>query len=433
MGVSLRTVPLFAELSDDHIARIDERSELVTLQRGETLFSEGDAGDRAYVIHRGELEIVTMAGNREVLLAVRKPGEVIGEMALLQDVPRSATARARTEVELVAIPKAEIDALMESSTEAMRALFDVVLDRWQGTQAMLTQSERMAQLGTLTAGLAHELNNPAAAVNRAVGQLGDAVQELVAAERHLAVELPDGQRTAVDDLRRDLLDTSRTDLDALTRSDLEYEVEEALESAEIADAWKLAPALVEAGLADRIDTIVEVAGDRTDRLLEVVRAGHEVSSLLGEVEEGTRRLSAIVGALKSYSYLDRAPVQEVDLTRGLDDTLLILKSELADIEVARDYAIHEAGTDDGRIEIRAHPEGDHVVVEIEDNGPGIPADIVHRVFDSFFTTKPPGQGTGLGLDISYAIVAHKHGGEVTVESEPGRTVFRVTLPRTVPD
>ena len=129
------------------------------------------AGERAFVISEGEIEIVKRTGDREVLLAVRKPGEVIGEMALLQDAPGSATARAKTDARLLAIPKAELDALMDSSISAVRAMFKVLLERWQATQSLLTQSERMAQLGTLTAGLAHELNNPAAAVNRAAGQL----------------------------------------------------------------------------------------------------------------------------------------------------------------------------------------------------------------------------------------------------------------------
>lgn len=453
-------MPLFAELTDHDIERLENRSDAISLARGEELFAEGDAGDRAYVINSGEIEIITQTGDREVLLAVRKAGEVIGEMALLQDAPRSATARARTDAELVSIPKAEIDALMDTSIEAVRALFRVLLDRWRGTQALLTQSERMAQLGTLTAGLAHELNNPAAAVGRAAGQLGASMRELVEAERALAASIEPDRREALEDLRESLGDAGgSTPLTAIARSDLESEVEDALTGAGVADAWRLAPAIVEAGLADRVGDIVTVAEGQAAELLEAVRADHEVSSLIHEVEEGTRRLSAIVRALKSYSYLDQGPVQDVDLTVGIEDTLLILKSKLSDIDVVQEYdedlphiqayggelnqvwtnlldnaadAIHEAGGDDGRIVVRAFPAGEEVVVEVEDNGPGIPPESLHRVFDSFFTTKPPGSGTGLGLNITYAIVVHKHRGEITVESEPGRTVFRVELPRTVP-
>ena len=457
----LRSVPLFAELSDFDLDLLERRSEVVVLESGDELFAEGDAGRRAFVISEGEIEILKQTGEREVLLAVRKPGEVIGEMALLQDAPRSATARARTPARLMAIPKAEIDVLMDSSIEAVRAMFKVLLERWQATQSLLTQSERMAQLGTLTAGLAHELNNPAAAVNRAAGQLGDSIAELAVAERSLARSVVDIDREAIDELRVRLDEIERSDepMNALDRSDREDEIEDALTDAGVEDAWRLAPAIVDAGMADLVDEVIETAGERSGELLEVLRARHEVDSLIHEVEEGTRRLSSIVRALKSYSYLDQGPVQEVDLPTGLDDTLLILKSKLSDIEVSREYAddlptiqgyggelnqvwtnlldnaadaIHEEERSDGRIIIRAFPEGDLVVIEVEDNGPGIPPEKIHRVFDSFFTTKPPGSGTGLGLNITYSIVVDKHRGDITVDSEPGRTVFRVELPRTVP-
>lgn len=457
----LRSVSLFAELSDFDLNLLERRSDVVVLEPGDQLFAEGDAGERAFVISEGEIEIIKRTGEREVLLAVRKPGEVIGEMALLQDAPRSATARARTASRLMAIPKVEIDVLMESSIEAVRAMFKVLLERWQATQALLTQSERMAQLGTLTAGLAHELNNPAAAVNRAAGQLRDSISELTAAERGLAAAVGDSDREAVELLRSRIegVESPEESMNALDRSDREDEIEDALTEAGVADAWRLAPAIVEADLTDVVDEVIETAGERSGELFEVLRTDHDVKSLIYQIEEGTRRLSSIVRALKSYSYLDQGPVQEVDLPTGLDDTLLILKAKLSDIEVVRDYAddlpriqgyggelnqvwtnlldnaadaIHEAGRSDGRIIIRAFPKGDLVVIEVEDNGPGIPEKAIHRVFDSFFTTKPPGSGTGLGLNITYSIVVDKHRGEITVETEPGRTVFRVELPRTVP-
>ncbi len=461
MASSLRAVPLFAELSDSDLDLLEHRSEVVALAAGEELFAEGAVGERAFIISEGEIEIVKRTGDREVLLAVRGSGDVIGEMALLQDAPRSATAKAKTDARLLAIPKAEIDVLMDSSISAVRAMFKVLLERWQATQSMLNQSERMAQLGTLTAGLAHELNNPAAAVNRAAGQLGDSVSELVGAERKLARTSGDVDRDSIESLRSrlDAVDRSDVAMDALDRSDREDEVEDALTDAGVDDAWRLAPAIVESGLANFVDEVIASAGERSGDLLEVLRAEHDVASLLHEVEEGTRRLSSIVKALKSYSYLDQGPVQEVDLEVGLEDTLLILKTKLSVIEVERRYAddlpriqgyggelnqvwtnlldnaadaINETERPDGKIVIRAFPEGDLVVVEVEDNGPGIPSNAIHRVFDSFFTTKPPGSGTGLGLNITYSIIVNKHRGEITVESAPGRTVFRVELPRKVP-
>ncbi len=462
MASLLRAVPLFTELSDEDIQRLEQRAEPITLEVGEVLVTEGEVGHSAFVIVDGEIEILKSVGTRDVLLAVRKPGDVIGEMSLLQDVPRSATARARTPSTLLSIPKAEIDALMETSAGAIRALFRVLRERWQSTQAMLTQSQRMAQLGTLTAGLAHEMNNPAAAVNRGVEQLRAAVTQLVRAERRLWGAVDPAQVDAIEALRDALAGTERVGdrLTPIERSDLEDAVEDSLAAAGVPDGWRVAPVVVESGLAAHIGEIVAVAGPRSGALFEVLCAEHEVADLLYEVEEGTRRLSAIVKALKSYSYLDQAPVQEVDILAGIEDTLLILKSKLTGIDVRRQYAeefpriqafgselnqvwtnlldnaadaIHGVEGHRGVITIRAVHTADHVVVEVEDNGPGIPPDVVDQIFDSFFTTKPPGAGTGIGLHTSYTIVVDKHRGDLRVTSEPGRTVFRVELPRTVPE
>lgn len=460
MEGQLRAVPLFAELTDEHLTQLAANSELISLDPGETLFREGDAGERAYVITAGGLEILKQTGEREMLLAVRQPGEVIGEMALLQDSPRTATARATGATQLVSIPRAEIESLMDNSPEAVRALFNVVLDRWQSTQGLLTQSERMAQLGTLTAGLAHELNNPAAAVNRAADQLRAAVADLVRAEQSLAERLDSTSSIRINELRKQLATEQGTidRIDAITRADLEADVEEFLEEAGVTDAWTIAPGLVDAGLGDHVDTILAAAGQDFAELLHVFQTEHDVGSLLHQVEEGTRRLSAIVRALKSYSYLDQAPVQDVNIVVGIEDTILILNSKLTDIQVGREYAddvpnieaygselnqvwtnlldnaadaIHEANQTDGMITVRVFPKGDQVVIEVEDNGPGIPPETIPRVFDSFFTTKPPGSGTGLGLNISYTIIADKHRGAITVKSEPGSTVFTVELPTTI--
>jgi CRP-like cAMP-binding protein len=185
---ALRAVPLFAELSDDDLQRVAANASRVTLAADEQLFAEGVGGDVAYVITRGHIEITKRSGDRDVHLATRGPGEVIGEMALLQDSPRSASARATGDAELIAIPRTDVDELLATSAEAVRALFRVLLERWQSTQVLLAQSERMAQLGTLTAGLAHELNNPAAAVSRSAAQLREAIERRAQAEAALAAD-----------------------------------------------------------------------------------------------------------------------------------------------------------------------------------------------------------------------------------------------------
>ena len=461
MKEALRAVPLFADLTDADFDALADGSTLVTLGPGELLFAEGDEGDHAYVITGGEVEIFKTSNRKEVLLAVRGPGNVIGEMALLDAAPRTASVRAKDDVTMLTIGKDALDHLLDTSTTASRSMFELFLSRWRQNEALLRQSERMAQLGTLTAGMAHELNNPAAAVRRGAGQLRGALAEF--ADKIAALPAV-GVDPASDDRVGSLLEGNVGEgepLDALARSDLEEELEDRLDDLGVPEAWKLVPDLVEVGMSvEEVDRIYADFGeDATGPVLAAAAAAAQAFGLLREVEEGASRLSDIVGALKSYSYLDQAPVQDVRVTKGIDDTLLILKSKLKGIQIERDYAddlpaieafgselnqvwtnlldnaadaLNESETAAPRIAIRAAAAGDSIVVEIEDNGPGIPEEIQHRVFDTFFTTKPPGKGTGLGLDISYSIVTDKHAGDIKLTSEPGKTVFRVELPVSQP-
>lgn len=453
---ALRRVPIFAELAKDDLERIASGVSPIDLPAGDILFKEGDKGSLAYVIQEGEVEVVKITDGREVLLAVRGPGDVIGEMALLDESPRNATVRARTDTSMLAIPKAGLDELIECSPGGARVLFEALLNRWRETESRLRQSQRMAQLGTLTAGLAHELNNPSAAIHRAAEQLAEALDSYGAALSSAGQAAVDV--TADPELAKLLVPDRSAELSALERSDLETELEEVLAAHGVERPWDIAADLAEAGAGkDLIEAVAaRHGGDAVVSVASAIAASRRVRALLQEVAEGASRLSAIVSALKSYSFLDRAPLQDVDVRQGLDDTLLILKHEVTGIEVLRDYAedtpiiegyapelnqvwtnlldnaadaLTESDTPDPTIVIRTrNVDGGGLLVEVEDNGPGIPEEVQSRVFDPFFTTKPPGQGTGLGLDISYGIVVHKHRGEITLQSEPGRTIFRVTLP-----
>ena len=458
---SLKAVPFFAELSDEDLGRVCEHARAVEFAGGTRLFAEGDPGDVAYVIMEGEVEILKVSSEREVLLAVRGPGEVIGEMALLQEAPRIATARARDTVSLITIPKAALDDLLASSASAARALFAILLQRWQDTEVQLRQSERMAQLGTLAAGLAHELNNPAAAVGRGADQLLELVDDYGAARAAMGVAPADASAQPMMIMLLDRATGGRypeLDEDPLARGDREEEIAAWVSAHGVPDPWQVAHSLADLQVSDAdLDGLFgEVEPDRLPHALQLVRASYEVSRLLQEMTTGAARVSAIVGALKSYTYLDQAPVQEIEITAGIDDTLLLLGSTIAGISVRREYdpqlprieahgselnqvwtnlitnaadAIGEAQREDGELIVRAFPDGDLAVVEFEDNGAGIPSAIQHRVFDRFFTTKPPGSGSGLGLDLSFRIVVNEHGGSLRlIQSEPGRTVFRVELP-----
>ncbi|MDH5671502.1 MAG: CoA-binding protein [Myxococcales bacterium] len=453
----LREVELFRGLDDDVFDHMCELGEMRSLAPGEMLFREGDEGDGAYVIAEGELELVKESGGRQVLLAVRRRGEIIGEMSLLEEAPRMASGRAVGELRVFALRKEPFFELIEKNPNAARVMFFMVLERWRGTTTMLRQSEKMAQLGTLTAGVAHELNNPAAAVQRGASLLGPAITALSSATEQLATAaVPDGARQQLHALGQAIAERGGigTELDALARSDAEVELEDWLQAHNAPAPWELAPGLVEAGIDSA--TLDALGGDLpAPALAAAVRwlsSRQQVETLRAELSQGAQRISEIVKAMKSYAYLDQAPVQEVDLHEGLDNTLLILRSKLKKgIEVRRHYAsdlprIEAYGSelnqvftnlidnaadalgDSGTITLRTLRDGPFAVVEVEDDGPGIPPEIQGRIFESFFTTKPPGKGTGLGLDISYRIITQRHRGDLTVASVPGRTVFRVRLP-----
>jgi signal transduction histidine kinase len=450
----LRHVGLFADLSDSDLLRICGDLPTVELAAGEVLFEEHEPGDKAYVVTDGTLEIVKTAGGREMLLAVRGSGSVIGEMALLQETPRVATVRARTDAALIAIPKQTLDALLESSPTATRTMFKAVLERMRENTERLRQNERMAQLGTLTAGVAHELNNPAAAVARASQRLADELDACLS----LLAEPPSGAHALARQRALALAaERPRTRFeDPLRRSDAETAVEEWLDERQVDNAWRLAPQLVGAGVdVELLEQLGdEFEGDVLEDAARFIVASGGIRDLVGEIGEGARRLSDIVRALKGHAFLDQAPVQDVDVVDGIEDTLVLLGHKVRHVRVQRDYtpdlpritaygselnqvwtnlidnacdALEEA-VDDPTLTIRTRPAEDGIVVEIEDNGPGIPEELQARIFDPFFTTKAPGHGTGLGLQISYRIVTLEHRGDLTVESEPGRTVFRVELP-----
>lgn len=440
----LGTVPLFSELPPADLARLSDGISEIELPKGEVLFDEGDEADKAYVIADGDLEILKESGGTSVRIAISTSGDVVGEMALLTGEPRNAGARAITPVRLIAIPRSCLDDVLSTSVQANRALFSVFIERWREQESRVRQSERMAQIGVLTAGLAHEMNNPAAAVTSGSEGLADGLTQLI----DLAKRLPPETVLPSPSLNGE-------PLSAMQKADAEEAVAAALTSLGVEGPWRIASDLSAAGFV--ADDLTELDGDHAGEVLAFVGMSASLSSLLGEVTEGSRRLSELVGALKSYSFLDQAPVQDVDIIKGIKDTLLILRSKLTDITIRTEFAedlptivaygsqlnqvwtnlidnaadaIHEAELSNGVIIIRATAVEETVVVEVENGGPQIPDDVVGRIFEAFYTTKEPGKGTGLGLDTAYSIVVTQHRGSLTVSSDAESTVFTVTLPIT---
>jgi signal transduction histidine kinase len=438
----LRSVELLSGLDDDAIDRLAETVSTCSFAQGDTLFNEGDPGHTAYIVISGEIEILKVSADQTVRIAVSGPGVIVGEMSLLTGEPRNATARALVDSELVLIPKTALDTLLESDVRAVRALFDVFISRWREQQSRLRQSERMAQIGVLTAGLAHEMNNPAAAVTRGSTLLPAAILRRATADAALPSDLELPTASAHGEV-----------LSPIDRAEVEDDLEATLDRLAVTDAWRVTPVLADAGY--RATDLSGVDSTVANLVVEALAARSDVDDLVAEVSEGSRRLSELVGALKSYSYLDQAPVQDVDVAKGIDDTLLILKSKTSGISVVRSFdpdlpritahgsrlnqvwtnlidnasdAIHDSDIEDGQIVVSAALENDCIVVRVENNGPEIPPAVKDRIFEAFFTTKEPGKGTGLGLDTVYDVVANQHHGTIDVDSTPERTIFTVTLP-----
>ena len=318
--------------------------------------------------------------------------------------------------------------------------------------------EKMAALGKLSAGLAHELNNPAAAVQRAnagfretLKRRDDALHQL--ADAGLNAACWDAMEAVVERVRLARLDQGR--LDPIAISDAEEVIESWLEDHGVKRPWTFAPSLAEAGFST--EDLASIATSVPETALTEAIAWVTETLILGEsmeiIAQSSRRINELVQAIKGYSHMDRATEHDADIHEGIENTLIILAHRLGNAEVVRDFnhslppirmygnTMNQVWTNildnaidatdgHGRIIIRTLFEGDRVVVEIEDNGMGIPPDALHRIFEPFYTSKPQGQGTGLGLDTAWRIVTREHGGTITATSEPGQTTFRISLPIT---
>jgi signal transduction histidine kinase len=438
----LRTITYFSDLPEKLLLEVCESSEQLELEPGEVIIEEGARSEEMYVLVEGELVVTASQQGRAVELARINPGEVVGELALLDKAPRIASVAAFKPSLVIRIPATTFDRLLDDPRVARR-MFRTITARLRSTEETLRHGERMAALGRMAAQLMHELNNPAAAIGRTSQALSDVYQDLTEVTQVLSTSLGESV------VRPEPVPPPGN---AIDRARAEEEMAEWMATQGVPDAWDLAASLVASGwTVDGFSKMIESVEPKWAPLL-VKATGLRATGgqLIGEIGIAARRVSELVRIVKEYSFLDQAPVQEVVVTKGIEDTLVLLKHKTRNIDVETEFdpdlaPVSASGRDlnqvwtnlidnaadvmseGGQLKITAKNQGEDVVVTISDTGGGIPAETLPRIFDPFFTTKEPGKGTGLGLHTVHSIVS-RSGGTITVDTDDKGTIFTVTLP-----
>jgi signal transduction histidine kinase len=494
---TLRQVPLFAKLPDPTLQWLIDRGRETFLQPGEILRKEGEPADWAFILIEGSFAITQQVGTQEILLKRHNTPTIFGEVPILMGVPNFwASGKAISACHVLEIEKEIFWKLLSLCPTVTTTILQTMTARLYEAQALAQHRERMISLGNLAAGLAHELNNPAAAASRASRQLQEAFSILQELTRKLAEKCMSAeQRQFLVNLQRQLIDYAKNALvlDPLTQSDREEAIIEWLEERDISQGWKLAPTLVAAGLGtDCLDKIAtQIAPSCLDDVLTWLEATLTVVGLLETLEQSTERIANLVSAVENRSELNQVSLEQVDLHEGIENALTILGHKLKrGITIVRDYdrtlllfqaygselkqvwtnlldnaidavisrfnndpieqqkevilhgvplAIPSAWQESSRLTlaqtqdtptiwVRTRREADQLLVEIEDNGSGIPPGVQPHIFEPFFTTKDVGKGTGVGLQIVYRIVVDRHQGNIRFFSQPGNTCFQVRLP-----
>jgi signal transduction histidine kinase len=455
----LRSIDLFDDVDDAVLEEILAVTSVRTYEPGEVLAEQGEPVTAVQLLLEGSALTFLVEQDRLERVGRQTAPTWMLAIAVLTRGSLGVRMQAETPCRVALIECEDFRRLAFAHPSIHERVMQQVAPVMTRLTAIESNRERLAALGTMAAGLAHELNNPAAAARRAAAQMADALDVVGSTlrrfvesgiEREEAAQLVARHQQALDAAAK------RTPLDALDAADAEDELVETLEAMGVPEPWWLAEPLAAAGIdEDWLAQVHALAGPATDAALRWLAASLTAKGLADELEESTRRMSDLVGAVKSYAYVDRGGLVEVDLHEGLETTLVVLGYKLRHtaIRVVRDYdrslpklTIHgselnqvwtnlldnaiDALGDGGTITISTHREGEAAVVEITDDGPGIPPEIRERVFDSFFTTKDVGFGTGLGLATARRVVVDGHDGALTVDSQPGRTTFQVRLPIT---
>lgn len=459
---ALRQIGVFADLPREQLEWFIENADERVLEAGEILFQKGDSPDWMTIYLEGEVHARREEDSLDGYVYIARAGdpatEVSGKLPFSRMKQLNATGRAVVKTRLLLFPAALFPELIQRMPVLAERLVWILSDRVREATKADERRDKLMALGKLSAGLAHELNNPASAARRSADELFRTLGELRTADLNLCRHsLTAEQRRFVADFEQDAVTDVQPVLssgNALALSDLEDDLSDWLAAHQVEDGWRLAPALAEVGInAEKLEQIagkvqVEALKDVLTRLSVQI----SVARLAGEIKNSVARISDLVGAIKEYSYMDQAAVQEIDLHKGLDNTLLILKYKLKkkNISIVREYdenlphlTAHgsllnqvwtnlidnaiDAMSAGGRLQIRTKLEPGNIMVEIRDNGPGISPEIQSRIYEPFFTTKGVNEGTGLGLDTVSRIV-RKHHGNLRFETKPGDTCFQVRLP-----
>jgi signal transduction histidine kinase len=460
----LRTLFLFEKLTDEQLERLCREGHVETFESGQ-VFAEGDPADNLYVLIDGAVVTSRRVGEDDVEVGrTGQRGVYSGAYTayLGERVPQIYQNSMRvTEPSRFFVLGAECFAQIMGEWFPMAVhLLEGLFIGGQKSREVVGQRERLLALGSLTAGLTHELNNPAAAAVRATAAPREGVAAMRGKLRLIAAGKfePSTLEAIIELQQRAAEQTAKAPkLDPLQTSDAEDEISDWLEDHGCRDAWQIAPVFVQGGIdAEWLDRVVATVGEQMlEPTLRWLSYTVDTELLMDEIEDSTTRVSTLVGAAKQYSQLDRAPFQVVDVRDLLSSTVLMLSAKLKGITVKKQFApdlpkipayageLNQVWTNlidnaaqamhgTGTLTIRTAREDDCVLVEIGDDGPGIPEAIQKRIFEPFFTTKPVGEGTGLGLDIAWRIVVNKHHGDLRVESKPGDTRFQVRLPIEAP-
>jgi signal transduction histidine kinase len=449
----LRRIPTFEGLPDDQLDWFISQTEEIRLKPGDVYLQLGDLASSMVVILEGELQARGDI-NGETFVIPFAAGSVTGVLPFSRMKKSVVTGRALTESRILKFPSSRFPELIQKMPELTQRLVGVMADRIREVTRVEQQRDRLAGLGKLSAGLAHELNNPASAAKRATSLLRDAFKRIKDAVQELGKhQLTATQKSEIERLEASFLQPAQDPLDTLAISDLEDQIDSLLRSHGQSDLWQLASDLAHRGVKPEVleSLFATLDADVARAALVRIAASVEIANLLNEIESSTSRISDLVRAVKEYTYMDQTPAQSVDVVKGLENTLTILHHKLKrGVTVRREYEkvpllVNSFGSElnqvwtniidnaidamggKGELRVRTYRDDTCVVVEIADNGPGISPEVKAHIFEPFFTTKGVGEGTGLGLDTVQRIVK-KHRGTIQVNSKPGDTRFQVFLP-----